>query len=47
MLGRSAYENPFILKNVESEIFGLEPEYIKKEILNQYLNYVERKLSRP
>ena len=46
MLGRSAYENPFILKNVESEIFGLEPQDIsKKEILNQYLDYVERKLS--
>ena len=46
MLGRSAYENPFILKNVESEIFGLELQDIsKKEILNQYLDYVERKLS--
>ena len=46
MIGRAAYENPFILKNVESEIFGLEPQDIsKKEILNQYLNYVERKLS--
>ena len=46
MLGRSAYENPFILKNVESELFGLVPKDIsKKEILNQYLDYVERKLS--
>ena len=46
MLGRSAYENPFILKNVESEIFGLELQDIsKKEILNQYIDYVERKLS--
>ena len=46
MLGRFAYENPFILKSVESELFGLEARDIsKKEILNQYLNYVERKLS--
>ena len=46
MLGRFAYENPFILNSVESELFGLETRDIsKKEILNQYLNYVERKLS--
>ena len=46
MLGRFVYENPFILKSVESELFGLEARDIsKKEILNQYLNYVERKLS--
>tara|TARA_B100001173_G_scaffold263368_1_gene237603 strand:- start:7114 stop:8085 length:972 start_codon:yes stop_codon:yes gene_type:complete len=45
MLGRSAYENPFILKNVESELYGSKSKDIsKKEILNQYLDYVERKL---
>lgn len=46
MLGRSAYENPFMLKNVESELYGLEPiDISKKAILNQYLEYVERKLA--
>jgi tRNA-dihydrouridine synthase A len=45
MLGRSAYENPFMLKNVESELYGLEPiDISKKDVLNQYLEYVERKL---
>ena len=46
MLGRSAYENPFMLKNVEPELYGSEPIGIsKKDVLNQYLEYVERKLS--
>ena len=45
MLGRSAYENPFMLKNVEPELYGSEPIGIsKKDVLNQYLEYVERKL---
>ena len=45
MLGRSAYENPFMLKNVESELYGLEPiDISKKDVLNQYLEYVETKL---
>ena len=45
MLGRSAYENPFMLKNVESELYGSEPiDISKKDVLNQYLEYVERKL---
>jgi len=45
MLGRSAYENPFMLKNVESELYGSESiDISKKDVLNQYLEYVERKL---
>ena len=45
MLGRTAYENPFMLKHVESEIYGSKARKIsKKEILNQYLEYVERML---
>ena len=46
MLGRSAYENPFMLKNVEPELYRSKPVGIsKKDVLNQYLEYVERKLS--
>ena len=45
MLGRTAYENPFMLKHVESEIYDSKAREIsKKEVLNQYLEYVERKL---
>ena len=46
MIGRAAYENPFMLKNVETEFYN-ESSIIesKKEILSIYLEYVERKLS--
>jgi tRNA-dihydrouridine synthase A len=46
MIGRAAYENPFMLKNVETEFYN-ESSIIesKKEILSTYLEYVERKLS--
>ena len=46
MIGRAAYENPFLIKDIDSEIYGLE--YIKKSkkiILNQYLDYVEEKIT--
>jgi hypothetical protein len=34
-----------MLKNVESELYGSEPiDISKKDVLNQYLEYVERKL---
>ena len=46
MIGRSAYENPFMLKDVENRIFD-ENSLIdsKKEILNKYLDYVEIKVN--
>jgi tRNA-dihydrouridine synthase A len=45
MIGRAAYENPFLIKDIDSEIYGLEPILkSKKAILNQYLDYVEEKL---
>ena len=45
MIGRAAYENPFLIKDIDSEIYGLEPVLkSKKAILNQYLDYVEEKL---
>ena len=46
MIGRAAYENPFLIKDIDSEIYDLE--YIKKSkkiILNQYLDYVDEKIA--
>ena len=45
MIGRAAYENPFLIKDIDSQIYG-EPEDTKskKIILNKYLDYVEEKL---
>ena len=46
MIGRSAYENPFMLKKIEEEIFGEDPIISsKKELLNKYLDYVDKKVS--
>ena len=46
MIGRSAYENPFMLKKIEEEIFGEDPIISsKKELLNKYLEYVDKKVT--
>ena len=46
MIGRSVYENPFMLKDVESNIYGSIPiTSSKKDVLGKYLEYVEKKLS--
>ena len=46
MIGRSVYENPFMLKDVESDIYGSIPiTSSKKDVLGKYLEYVEKKLS--
>ncbi len=43
MIGRSAYENPFMLKDIESHFYGIDPATnSKKEILNLYLEYVNK-----
>ena len=45
MIGRAAYENPFLIKDIDTEIYGIESNInSKKSILNQYLDYVEDKL---
>ena len=45
MIGRAAYENPFMIRDIDTEIYGVESNVdSKKSILNQYLDYVEEKL---
>ena len=45
MIGRAAYENPFLIKDIDTELYGIESNInSKKSILNQYLDYVEDKL---
>jgi tRNA-dihydrouridine synthase A len=45
MIGRAAYENPFLIKDIDAELYGIESNVnSKKSILNQYLDYVEDKL---
>ena len=45
MIGRAAYENPFLIKDIDTELYGIESNVnSKKSILNQYLDYVEEKL---
>ena len=45
MIGRAAYENPFLIKDIDTELYGIESNInSKKSILNQYLDYVEEKL---
>ena len=45
MIGRAAYENPFLIKDIDTELYGIESNVnSKKSVLNQYLDYVEDKL---
>jgi len=42
MIGRAAYDNPFMLKEIESNFYDIDScAMSKKEILNKYLEYVE------
>ena len=45
MIGRAAYENPFMLKDVDSRFFNKESCIeSKKQVLNKYFEYVDRQL---
>ena len=45
MIGRAAYDNPFMLKDIESNFYNINScTESKKEILNKYLEYVEMQL---
>ncbi len=46
MIGRSVYENPFMLNDIESNFYNINPSTnSKKEILKQYLEYVNMQLA--
>mgnify|MGYP001190799227 FL=1 len=45
MIGRAAYDNPFILKDIEPRFYKTESLIeSKKEILNLYMEYVEKQI---
>ena len=45
MIGRAAYDNPFMLREIEPRFYKVNSRInSKKEILNQYLEYVERQI---
>tara|TARA_Y100001970_G_scaffold293345_1_gene439568 strand:+ start:2269 stop:3240 length:972 start_codon:yes stop_codon:yes gene_type:complete len=45
MIGRAAYENPFMLKEVDSRFFNQNSSInSKKQLLNEYFEYVDRQL---
>ena len=45
MIGRAAYDNPFMLREIEPRFYKVGSRInSKKEILNQYLDYVERQI---
>ena len=45
MIGRAAYDNPFMLKDIEPRFYKIDSSInSKKEVLNLYLEYVERQI---
>ncbi len=47
MMGREAYHNPYIMKNVDSMIFGIESvDKSRMQVLEEYIPYIEQQLSK-
>tara|TARA_B100001996_G_scaffold295357_1_gene235617 strand:- start:693 stop:1295 length:603 start_codon:yes stop_codon:yes gene_type:complete len=47
MIGRAAYDNPFMLKDIEPMFYDTKSQTdSKKEILNLYLEYVEKQIEK-
>ena len=45
MIGRAAYDNPFMLRDIETKFYKTDSSInSKKEILNLYLEYVEKQI---
>ncbi len=46
MVGRAAYQNPFMLAEADNVLFeNIEPALTRETILNKYRNYVEEQIS--
>jgi tRNA-dihydrouridine synthase A len=46
MLGREAYHNPWLLKDVDTRFFGHAPQaHTRQDIMGRFLPYVERELA--
>jgi tRNA-dihydrouridine synthase A len=46
MLGREAYHNPWLLNEVDAQVFGLQQEVrTRRQVFDQFLPYVERELA--
>ncbi len=46
MLGREAYHNPWLLQDVDAQLFGLPPTpHTRREVLDRFLPYMERELA--
>ena len=47
MVGREAYQNPFMLSNVDSQVFGEKKEPLtRQDYLESYIPYMESELSK-
>ncbi|MCB1648231.1 MAG: tRNA dihydrouridine(20/20a) synthase DusA [Pseudomonadales bacterium] len=47
MMGREAYQNPWVLARVDEELFGAEPAVLDRfEVMQRFLPYVREELSR-
>jgi len=46
MIGRAAYDNPFMLSEIDADIYGEHKKTVTKiDIFNKYMDYVEKKQS--
>ena len=43
MIGRAAYDNPFMLSEIDRDIYGDHKKTVTKiDIFNKYMDYVEK-----
>jgi len=46
MIGRAAYQNPWLLAELEQSVFGGTPPESRIRVLNRYIEYMEREIVR-
>lgn len=46
MLGREAYHNPYILTEIEKQVFFVENILSREEVITQWADYVDREISK-
>ena len=46
MIGRAAYQNPWLLAELEHSVFGGTPPESRIRVLNCYIEYMEREIVR-
>ena len=45
MIGRAAYENPWLLADIEVSVFGGDRRATRETVLDRYIGYIDREMT--